>query len=404
MLKVVGFVEGARRNQGGAGLVGVPRIHQSLAARGHEDHLLIMGPPMPTALSHLNKHMRRELKIHVHSGITRWAFNPFVILKAAPLVRDCDFVVLHSLYSYPVLLGFFLSRLYRKQYGLWPHGVLAPFQRRVSARRKKAYGKLIADRIMDEAAILFFSAHGEYQELRELELRAPAAVVPHGVDVELFTDLPRPEVFRNKYMNGHSGPLVLFLGRINAKKGLDILVHALRRVFEAIPDAQMAIAGGGDPPGFIATVKRWIQDGGIADRIKLTGQLSDGDKLAAFAAADVFAFPSEAENFGFAMFEAMACGLPVVVSDTLNYAFEVQSSNAGVVVPRGPESFANAIIRLLKTPDMRKSMGENGRRVAERYSWEECGRKFEKTINSVVYGDNLPAEVLPNNRAPAPGV
>jgi glycosyltransferase involved in cell wall biosynthesis len=322
-----------------------------------------------------------------------WAFAPTMLWALHRHIGSIDFVTLHSLYSYPVLVGYLLARLYHKPYGLWPHGVLAPFQRRVSAGKKRTYGWIIGRRILDEASVLFYTAAGERVEVSDLGLVPPSVIIPHGVDLQEYVQLPTRGDFRAKLLGGHRGPLVLFLSRLNAKKGLDILTQAFSLVFEQMPEARLAIVGNGDPPQFESQVKGWLQECGIAGQAILPGLLIGQEKLQAFADADVFVLPSEAENFGFAMFEALASRLPVVVSDTLNYADEIRRSQAGFVVRRDPREFASATLKLLRDSDLRKRMGENGLRMAQGYSWQACGEKIDRTIQCVLQGKALPADL-----------
>jgi glycosyltransferase involved in cell wall biosynthesis len=121
---------------------------------------------------------------------TFWFFCPSILWRFSWLVRDADFVTLHSLYSFPVLAGYFLARLYRKPYGISPHGVLAPFQRVVSARKKWIYNKLFANRILQKASVIFYSAEGEREEAAVLKLRLPSVLVPDGFDPSEFANLP----------------------------------------------------------------------------------------------------------------------------------------------------------------------------------------------------------------------
>ena len=404
--RVVGFVEGARQDSGSVGLVGVPLIHRAMARRGHRDMLFIVGPTIPTVRQVLEAghsgHPARDgvPAIHVAPGVGRWSFNAGVVRTADAAVRDADIVTLHSLYSFPVLLGYLLARRHRKPYGLWPHGVLAPFQRTVSRGRKAAYGLLVARRMLDRASVLFFSAAGERDEARSLGLHAPSVVIPHGLDVAEFEVLPSPRAFRERFMDGHDGPVVLFLSRVNAKKGLDLLIEALPEVFARFPDARCAIVGGAHPPAFLDEVRRWIAAAGVTSRVTLTGPLTDAQRVEAFAAADVFVLPSQAENFGFAMFEAMAAGVPVVVSDTLNYAWEVRQNAAGIVVPRTAPEFAAAIVSVLGAgPAVRARYGEHGRRVAATYSWDTCGARIESVVSSVLNRTELDADLQPEPAA-----
>ena len=403
-MKVAGFVEGARTESGGVGLVGVPLIHRALARRGHQDLLAIGGLPMPTAVG-----MERESAASVldadgasasaktFGAVGRWCFSPRLVAEMDSIVLRADFVTLHSAYSFPVLAGYLLARRHHKPYGLWPHGVFAPVQREVAHLRKAVYGRLVLRRMLDNASVLFYSAAGEREEAEGLRLRAPSVVIPHGIDVaSLAAPLPRG-AFRRRFLGGYDGPMVLYLGRLNRKKGLDLLTEAVARVRAVTSDFRLVIAGGADPPDFDSSVRTWVRVAGIDDITVLTGRLDEAAKVQALADCDLFVLPSAAENFGFAMFEAMAAGRAVVCSDTLNYAGEVERCDAGVVVRRRPEDLAAAIASLLGDPDRRNQMGQNGRRLASQFSWERCGESVETAIRCVLDGTPFPSDLNPHS-------
>jgi glycosyltransferase involved in cell wall biosynthesis len=309
--------------------------------------------------------------------------------------READFITLHSLYSFPVLAGYLLARLYRKPYGLWPHGVLMPSQRKISARKKWVYDQLVAGRMLRQASALFFSGAEEREDALKLGLTAPSVLIPHGFDSREYEGLPPRGKFRAKYLPGHEGPLVLYVSRLNWRKGLEILAEAFALVIRQAPDARLAIVGSGDPPNFEAQVRDWLHQYGVDRRTVMTGLLTGQQKLEAFADADVFAFPSLAENFGFAMFEAMASRVPVVVSETLEYAGEVQRYEAGLVVRRDAQGFADGITRLLANAELRRRTGENGLKMARAFSWEKCGESIERTLECILHGKPPPADLVP---------
>jgi len=401
-MKILAFVEGANPRRGGLGVGGAPGIMRSLAHRGHQVVLNIAGKVNPGAEQFVQPDVNSALcrksgagtfGIVTYPTCGNWAFAPSMLRVLRGYIREADFIALHSLYSFPVLAGYLLARIYHKPYGLWPHGVLAPFLRRVSAGKKRIYDWIIARRILNEASVLFYTATGERDEVRPLGLVSSSVIIPHGFDVKEYMQLPSRGGFRTRFLRGNQGPLVLFLSRLNAIKGLDILAQAFAMVLEQMPEARLAIVGSGDPPQFESRVKGWLRECGINGQTIMPGLLIGQEKLQAFADADVFVLPSEAENFCFAMFEAMASRIPVVVSDTLNYADEIRQYQTGVVVRRDPREFANAILRLLKTPDLRRFMGENGLRMAQRYSWEVCGERVERTIQCILQGKSLPEEL-----------
>lgn len=399
-MKIISFVEGAEP----PGLVGVPKILASIAAHGHSIVLVVAGeailggekyavPDISVALK------RREgngtFGIVRLDGWSRFRFCPSILLRFSGLVREADLVTLHSLYSFPVLAGYHLARLHRKPYALWPHGVLAPYQRTVSAGRKWIYNKLFANRILDNAAVIGYSAEGERQETSDLGLRSPSVIAGEGFDASEFAELPARGAFRAQYFNEHAGPMVLFLARVNARKGLDIVIKAMQLVIAERPDVRLAIVGPPDPPSYGAKVSEWIRESGIGAQTVLTGLAGLDLRQRAFADSDIYVLASHAENFGFSIFEAMASGIPVVVSETINYASVISESGAGFSVPRSPNEFAYAILKLIDDLHMRRRMGACGQVLAQKYSWEEAGARIARSLESVLKKEPFPTDVCP---------
>jgi glycosyltransferase involved in cell wall biosynthesis len=395
-MKIVGFVEGVQRNE--PGIVCVPMILKGIAAHGHSAVLLIGGFP---SLGAEKFFVSDAYKANVAFGVicmkawTRWKICPSILWRFNKLVRESDFVTLHSLYSFPVLAGFLLATFHGKPYGIFPHGVLATFQRQVGRRKKRIYNKLFADRILRQASIVFFSAEGEREEAAALGLRTTSVVIPDGFDAKSFDKLPERGAFRERFLSGHSGPLVLFLARVNAKKGLDLLITTMKRVLAERPDARLAIVGPSDPPSFQKRVTQWLKESGIESKTVVTGMADSKMRLEAYADADVYVLPSHAENFGHSVFEAMSCGIPVVVSDTLNYAVEFQKSGAGFVLPRTSEAFSNAIVKLIDDPNLRCEMGHLGRSFTRRYSFEETGSKVALVADCIIHQRQIPSYLAP---------
>ena len=273
--------------------------------------------------------------------------------------------------------------------------MLAPFIRRVSARKKWIYNRLIADQIIRNAAVIIYTAEGERRETAELHFPTPSVVIPTGVDIRQFAILPARGRFRARFLGGDTGPLVLFLARLHAKKGLDILIQAMVSVIAKFPEARLAIVGPHDPKSLHEKVLQWIKEAGIEAQTVVPGAADPQMRVEAFADSDLYVLPSFEENFGLSVFEAMSSGLPVVVSDTLNYAAEIAASGAGLSVPRSAESFADGMIALLSDPERRRNMGACGRQLARKYSPEETGAKVKELTLSIVEGEPFPKDLAP---------
>jgi glycosyltransferase involved in cell wall biosynthesis len=390
---IIGFAEGANPARGGLGLVGVPSILGGLASRGHHVALVAGGGCTPGRERFLVTTVEEALSRKEGAGsfgvVTfktagAWAFAPAMLWRLNRHVRRADFVSLHSLYSFPVFAGYLLARFHGVPYGLWPHGVLAPVQRKVSARKKRIYDLLIGRSILNRAAVLFFSAAGERDQAMSLRLNTRSVIIPDGMDLSEFAVLPPRGRFRDRYLARHQGPLVISIGRLNVKKGLDLLIDAMTEVIGRCPNARLAIIGPPHPPSFTQRVMNWLRKNNIESNTVVAGRLDPMEKLEALADADVFVSSSEAENFGFSVFEAMACRVPVVVSDTLDYAREIAQAGAGFATPRNRESFADAIVQFLDDPALRRETGLKGMLLAKCYSIENTGLKIEQTINNIL--------------------
>src|SRR5215469_10381979 len=186
---IIGFAEGANPAKGGLGLVGVPLILGGLACRGHQVALVTSGGCTPgrerflaTTVDEalLRKEGAGAFGVVTFKAARAWAFAPAMLWRLNRHVRRADFVSLHSLYSFPVLAGYLLARFHRKPYGIWPHGVLARFQRKVSVKKKRVYDLLFVNRMLKNASVLFFSAEGERAEAADLGLSVPSVIVPDG--------------------------------------------------------------------------------------------------------------------------------------------------------------------------------------------------------------------------------
>jgi glycosyltransferase involved in cell wall biosynthesis len=162
---------------------------------------------------------------------------------------------------------------------------------------------------------------------------------------------------------------LLFLGRINFKKGLDLLVPAFALVALKYPGARLAVVGP-DNEGFVSKVRRWCVEKGIKDKVFFMDYLGFEKVKEAYVDADVFILPSYTENFGMTVVAAMACGCPVIISDQVNIWREVQETGAGVVARLNPHALAKSLCRVLDDIGAAQDIGARGRAVAEkRFAW-----------------------------------
>lgn len=316
---------------------------------------------------------------------TRWCYSRDLWWALARHAQDYDLVHIHGAYVFPVLSAAWHCRDAHVPYVMRPHGALAPFLRQRNRWPKWAYD-LWQHRDFDRAAAIHFTSHGEMDQVRSLGFRAPGHVVPLGIDTSRFTSLPERGEFRARFLNGWDGYLFLYLGRINFKKGLDLLIEAFRRLVGS-SHARLAIVGGDSPQEYGDHVRSIVAEGGMSEQVIFTGPLYDLDKLTALADADAFVLPSYTENFGVALVEAMACGLPVIVSDQVDISGEIREAEAGLIVKCEVSDLVAGMERLMACADNSARYGANGLRlVRENFSLDGMGDRLEDMYRQIVLG------------------
>ncbi|ABC82824.1 glycosyltransferase [Anaeromyxobacter dehalogenans] len=294
-------------------------------------------------------------------------------------VEGFDLVHLHMLWTAAGIIAARRCQARGIPYVVTLHGALNPWALRQRSLEKRVFLAVAERRNVERAAFLHFTTDAERDEAPTWARKRPAVVVPDVVEAEQFLSLG-DEADRARSFE------VLLLSRIHPVKGFDLLIPAMKRVREQEPRARLVIAGP-DEGGHRAVVERQIADAGLHGAVTFTGLLDAQGRARALAHAAVLAAPSHQENFGMSVAEGMAAGLPVVVSDRVNLAREVQRAGAGEVVPLEAGALADAILRLLRDPSRRMAMGATGRRlVADRFSTTAVGRALRAAYASVLTG------------------
>lgn len=301
-------------------------------------------------------------------------------------IHGFDLVHVHGLYRFPPTYAAHLARRRGVPYIIRPHGNLDPFLYRQSSRSmllKRLWERWFDLPNLHDASAIHYTTEDERQRASFLKLRAPSFVVPNGLDWARFAELPPRGAFRAQLGIGEA-PLVLFLSRLNFKKGLDLLVPAFAQVRARFPDAVLAIVGP-DNEGYGAKVRGWVMEHRLQDAVRFVDHLQGEAVLQAYVDADVFALPSYTENFGMVVAESLACGTPVVISDQVNIHGEVAAAGAGLVTRCDAGEVVEAICALLNDAPRRHAMGAAGRALVQRqWTWDvvasQLMAEYEKVI------------------------
>lgn len=319
------------------------------------------------------------------------AFSPLLVSsKMRTWLRHAvpgfDIVSVHGLYRFPPTYAAYCARRSGIPYIIRPHGALDPFLFGRSSRSlllKRLYERYFDIPNLRLATAIHYTTEEERVRASFLGLSTPTFVVPNGIDQNRFTHLPPRGALRRK-LGLHDAPLLLFLGRINFKKGLDLLIEAFADVARSVPQTHLLIAGP-DNEGYGRNVRGWIRDHHLEAKTHFLDFLSPEEVVQAYVDADVFVLPSYTENFGLTVVEAMACGTPVVISDQVNIHREVAASRAGIVTPCDAAPLAAAIANLLADPSQARAMGQNGRTAAlTEYSWPTIERALLREYEAAI--------------------
>jgi glycosyltransferase involved in cell wall biosynthesis len=285
--------------------------------------------------------------------------------------RSIDVVHCHEVRTVENLLVTPVARRLGVPLVVSPHGTLPLDTGRPFV--KKTWDRLFAQRLLPRFDRVVALTANEAADVRaiwaqaEVSLREEQiAVVPNGVHADRFDfDFDGPAHWKRWRITG--GPIVIFLGRLHERKGVQLLIPAFARAAADVPSAHLVIAG--PDAGMRPALEAQIHELDLAGRVVFTGLVFGPDRDLCLRAADIFALPAVGEGFSIAVLEALAASLPVVITPGCNFP-EVVDAGAGLVVPRTVEALADALHTLLTDADRRASMGRSARElVLARYHW-----------------------------------
>lgn len=277
------------------------------------------------------------------AGLARW-------LRANS--ANYDVVHAHALFSFSTSTAAAAARRVRVPYIVRPLGTLARYGMQQHSLLKQVSWYMLERRILQNAAAVHFTSAAEREEAERLG-RWHSVVVPLGVEAPAQVRRPPPDAER---------PIYLFLSRIHPKKRLELLLQAFWLVRETVPGAQLIIAGTGDAR-YIERLRQLSADLGVAAHLRWAGHVTGPAKAELFEQAHAFVLPSINENFGLAPVEALAAGVPVVLTPGVAIHREVESRGAGVIADETVAALAEAML-LVRMPDAQHAMSASAAQLA----------------------------------------
>ncbi len=313
-----------------------------------------------------------------------------------------DIIHCHGLWHYGALAPFFLDRRVAKVVTI--HGVLDRWALRQGYWKKWLMSSLFQKRYLRRADLIHLISPDEEADLvLHLGYDHPRVVlIPNGVRVSEFAELPVTGTFRRTFSLPENRKLVLFMSRLNRKKGLDLLLPAFRQYCREHTDAVLILAGPDD--GYEAQARAFIDEHNLSASVRLVGMLTGDLKKAALADASVFVLPSYSEGLSIAVLEALAAGTPVLVSDRVGFGDVLQQRQAAFTVGLNVDSIQQGLATLLQNGLLRERLAANGRRlVREEYAIDIVAERLLAEYSRIIRSKeapDLPDSTLPKS-APA---
>lgn len=373
--------------RGGGPVEGIRQITPALSRLGHTTEVVSLDDPAAPWLA--------DFPALVHAlgpGRTRYRFSPRLVPWLRANAAHYDMVIVHGLWQHSSFGAWQALHNSETPYFVYTHGMLDPWFKRtypLKHLKKSLYWPWAERRVLRDARAVLFTCEEERRLARQSfgGYHCREQVMNYGTASPPGDPQALRRQFFERYPALEGRRLLLFLGRLHPKKGCDLLVNAFAEAAGGNPNLHLVIAGpnGGE---WQAELERQARVLGIADRVTWTGMLSGDHKWGAFYAADAFALPSHQENFGIAVAEALACGLPVLISDKINIWREIAQDGAGLIAEDTEAGTARLLYNWLAlTPSAMRRMRKRARCCfLARFEIEAVAENLVTTLNAHLAG------------------
>lgn len=299
-------------------------------------------------------------------------FSGKLLFMLYPMIRWADVVHLTSAYSFSTLPTLLLCRLMRKPVVWSPRGQLQRWEGSTRPLFKRVW-EIICNRLLNpRRSVLHVTSRDEAEESRRRIARARVEIVENGVEI------PNETPDRSWAPDGTLR--LLFIGRLDPKKGIENLLRTLKRLDEKV---SLVVCGTGDPD-YASSLRMLVAELGLSGRVKFAGQVEGEAKSRAFWNADICVVPSHTENFAMVVAEALAHGVPVIASRGTPWK-ELVERQCGLWVENDPSSLVKAIIEM-RGRNL-SQMGKNGRQwMAQSFSWAAVAGCMHAVYTKLVSG------------------
>lgn len=329
----------------------------------------------------------------------RYKFSLPLLRWLARHGNEYDIAHIHALFSPVSTAAATVARWQGLPYLLRPLGTLDPADLQKKRLAKQVYGKCLEGPNLKQAAAIHFTSPPEACVSQRFGSQAPAVVIPLGVTPPPLLSAEAIQQQLVALQVPTDRPIVLYLSRLDPKKGLDLLIPALERLLDTddVPKFQFVLAGSNpQDPAYVQAVGDRIAASPLQGCTTCTGFVAGEAKAALLAAADLFVLPSYYDNFGIAVAEAMAAATPVVVSEGVYIWADIEAAEAGWRCDLSVEGITAALATALQNQAERQRRGDQARHLATTaYSWDSVAQRTLATYQAILAGHAIPTAVEP---------
>jgi glycosyltransferase involved in cell wall biosynthesis len=379
-MKILHILSSVDPKRGGP-LEGVRQRGLRLIEMGHQVEVVSLDDPESPFLA--------SYGLPVHAlGPSRgvYHFNSRLVPWLHVHARKYDSVIINGIWQYHSFGAWRALHHMKVPYFVFTHGMMDPWFKYtypLKHLKKWLYWPWADYRVLRDARAVLFTSEDERLLARESFwlYRVHEAVVAYGTKTPPNDAEALRANFYVNYPELRGKRVLLFLSRIQEKKGCDILIEAFTKVAGLDPNLHLLMAGP-DQTGWVATLQAQALLLGVAGRITWPGMLQGDMKWGAFYASEAFVLPSHQENFGIAVAEALGCGLPVLISDKVNIWHEIKADGAGIVHPDTAEGTARTLQSWLAMDEEgRLKMAQQAKVTFEqRFTVDAMARSLLETI------------------------
>jgi glycosyltransferase involved in cell wall biosynthesis len=361
-------------------------LSQGLAAQGEDVTVLTTDangdagqPPLDVPLDRPVEQDGYHIRYFRCAPFRRYKFSIDLLRWLTVHAKEFDIAHIHALFSPVSTVAATVARLQQLPYILRPLGTLDPADLQKKRRVKQVYAALFERANLAHAAAVHFTSDQEAKISERFGAMTRNLVIPLGVTPLRFEAACAPSA-------APATPTILFMSRLDPKKGLDLLLPALEHLLQTGLTFRFVLAGGNpQDPAYEQHIRDRIQTSPLAKCTTMTGFVTGAAKAALLQSADVFVLPSYYENFGIAVAEAMAAGVPVVISDQVHIWPAIEQAQAGWISSCQVPDLTHQLRLALQNSDDRRQRGENANAyAAQHYSWDAIAKQTIESYHQLL--------------------